>query len=70
VLKWRERNGGKVERNGGKETAGKKREMAGKMRETDLCRVLYRITHGKAIFAVFFLFWHTAKTPLPCSFLF
>ncbi|KAK1694260.1 hypothetical protein QYE76_010957 [Lolium multiflorum] len=41
-----------------------------KKRETDLCRVLYRITHGKAIFVVFFLIWHTAKTPLPCSCLF
>jgi hypothetical protein len=62
-------------RNGGKETAGKKREMAekkremaGKKREVDLCRVPFTITHGKAVFAVLLLFWHTAKPFLPCSF--
>jgi hypothetical protein len=60
----------RLERNGGKETAGKKRDMAGKKREMDLCRVLFIIAHGKALFAVFFLKWHMAKTTLPCSLLF
>jgi hypothetical protein len=41
--------------------AGKKGKKAGKKREIDLCRVLYRAAHGKAIFAVYFLVWHTAK---------
>jgi hypothetical protein len=51
-----------------REMAEKKREMAGKNREVDLCRVPFTITHGKAIFTVFFLMWHTANPSLPCSF--
>jgi hypothetical protein len=50
------------------EMAGKKRrERREKWRER---REKWRGRRGKLTFAVFFLFWHTAKTPLPCSFLF
>jgi hypothetical protein len=49
------------ERNDGKETGGKKREMTGKKREMDLCRVLFKMAHGNAIFVVFLALLHTAK---------